>query len=548
MRRMCFTTTAVVVTALMMRAASAGAATPVRQPRAISASALSSVAWRTCPLADLRQAGAQCGYESVPLNYRRPKGTTIKIAVSRIEHTSSDYQGIILSNPGGPGAPGLDLNVFLIDALQAEGFRAAAADYDWIGFDPRGIGHSEPQISCEPDYFGPDRPNYVPGTTALLDYWLSASRSYAQACESHSALQSALLDNMTTPDDAMDMDQIRQALGQSQITFYGFSWGTYLGQVYATLFPSHVRRLILDSNINPTRPPYDTVNLDQDAPFNRNENIWFSWLAKYNRLYHLGSSERSVQQLFYATENQLQAHPIDGIVGPDEWNDIFQQAAYYEETWLELAPLFSNWVNTPSATAGQALVGAYEAADAPGNDNPLAGYLATQCTDAQWSANWRQWSADTWAIYQVAPFLAWSNTWFNGPCVYWPAPAQTQVEINGTAVSSTLLIDETLDAATPFEGSLEVRKLFPTSVLISEPGGTSHADSLFGDLCVDATIAAYLQTGELPRRNPNAEWDKTCAPLPKPVPTSSGNVPAVKSLGQLGGNPRRFGSPAVELK
>ena len=484
----------------------------------------------------------------MPINYSRPNGTTIKIAVSRIEHTSSHYQGIILANPGGPGAPGLDLTVFLTRALNAEGFGAAAADYDWIGFDPRGVGHSEPRISCEPGYLGPDRSNYVPSTTALRNYWLSASRSYAQVCESHSALQSTLLDNMATPDDAMDMDQIRHALGQSQITYYGFSWGTYLGQVYATLFPSHVRRLILDSNINPTRPPYDTVNLDQDAPFNRNENIWFSWLAEYNGVYHMGSSESAVQELFYATENRLQANPIDGIVGPDEWNDIFQQAAYYEATWLELAPLFSNWVNTPSATAGQALVGAYEMTDTPGNDNPLAGYLATECTEAPWPANWGQWSADTWAIYQKAPFLAWPNTWFNGPCFYWPAPAQTQVQVNGTAVSSTLLIDETLDAATPFEGSLEVRKLFPTSVLVAEPGGTSHADSLFGDLCVDGTIAAYLETGDLPRRNPNAEWDKTCAPLPKPVPTSSGNVPAVKLLGHPGGNPRRFGVPAVELK
>ena len=73
------------------------------------------------------------------------------------------------------------------------------------------------------------------------------------------------------------------------------------------------------------------------------------------------------------------------------------------------------------------------------------------------------------------------------------------MQINGSGVSSALLIDETLDAATPFEGSLEVRKLFPHSVLLAEPGGTTHADSLSGDLCVDNTIANYLASGKLPR-------------------------------------------------
>ncbi|HXF19000.1 MAG TPA: alpha/beta hydrolase [Streptosporangiaceae bacterium] len=121
---------------------------------------------------------------------------------------------------------------------------------------------------------------------------------------------------------------------------------------------------------------------------------------------------------------------------------------------------------------------------------------------------------------KIAPFETWGNAWFNAPCLHWPAPAasQTPMLINGGGIHSALLIDETLDAATPFGGSLEVRKLFPNSVLLAEPGGTSHADSLFGNLCVDNTIANYLASGKLPSRKPNAKWDKTCKPLPRPVP------------------------------
>ncbi len=126
------------------------------------------VSWGPCSEPGLQEAGAECGYVSVPLNYSDPGGTQIKLAVSRIEHTSSDYQGVIVTNPGGPGGEGLNLNTFLIPVLQQEGFTGAADDYDWIGFDPRGVGSSIPAISCEPNYLGPDRPSYVPFTHQLL--------------------------------------------------------------------------------------------------------------------------------------------------------------------------------------------------------------------------------------------------------------------------------------------------------------------------------------------------------------------------------------------
>ena len=89
------------------------------------------------------------------------------------------------------------------------------------------------------------------------------------------------------------MDSIRQALGLKQISYYGFSYGTYLGQVYSTLFPSHVRRLIMDSNVDPRKVWYQ-ANLDQDVAFERNINIWFGWLAKYDSVYHLGATRQAV--------------------------------------------------------------------------------------------------------------------------------------------------------------------------------------------------------------------------------------------------------------
>jgi pimeloyl-ACP methyl ester carboxylesterase len=464
---------------------------------------------------------AQCGLLSVPLDYGNPGGQQIQLALARVSHTSRHYQGAILVNPGGPGASGLALGGFLATTLQQEGFGAAAAGYDWIGFDPRGVGSSRPAISCIPNYFAANRQSYVPRTPRILSYWLSRSMAYAQACESASPLQAALLRHMTTPDLARDLDSIRQALGQSQISYYGFSYGTYLGQVYATLFPTHLRRLILDSNINPRRIPFRTGNLDQDPAFNRDENIWFGWLARYDRVYGLGATEHAVRTLFYATEGRLRGHPAGGVVGPDEWVDGFIAAGYGQQAWPHLGRVFADWVHRPNVHAAGELISIYRSADTPGNDNSFAVYLSVECTDAPWPTAWSTWARDVSALSVTAPFLAWSNAWFNAPCIFWPAPSHAPVRVNGSGVSSALLIDETLDAATPFRGSLVVRSLFPHSVLLAEPGGTSHATSLTGNLCVDRTIARYLATGTLPPRKAHARWDKACAPLPQPTPSGA---------------------------
>jgi pimeloyl-ACP methyl ester carboxylesterase len=519
-RLLSIVTAAVVIVAAWCSVLASGAGAEVR-PAVVSPATVSSIDWGPCAESDLIDLGAQCGTVSVPLDYDRPFGPHIRIAVSKLEHTSSaaDYQGAILTNPGGPGGSGLDLSAILAFVLGQEGYTDAAADYDWIGFDPRGVGASQPSLSCDPNYFAGPRPNYVPFTRTLLSFWESKSDGFGQDCAAAGAAQDALLQNDTTIDTAKDMDRIRQALGQPRISYYGFSYGTYLGQVYSTLFPSRVHREILDSNVDPRGVWYQD-NFDQDIAFQRNIEIWFAWLARYDSVYHLGTTEAQVANTFKAAERELAAAPAGGVVGPDEWTDVFLEAGYYEQTWEQLGSVFSDWVNNPDANATADLVNAYESTDAPGNDNEFAGYLAVQCTDTAWPGSWSKIVGDNWATYTRAPYETWGNAWFNGPCTNWPGRASTPVHVNGSGISSALLIDETLDAATPFPGSLEVRKLFPHASLIAEPGGTSHADSLFGDTCVDGSIADYLTTGALPPRRTYALWDKTCAPLPKPDPTA----------------------------
>jgi len=450
-----------------------------------------------------------CGFVTVPLDYRKPKGAKIQLAVSMVKHTvpDSQYQGIMLMNPGGPGGSGL---IYSILGQFVPGGVGKA--YDWIGFDPRGVGSSKPALSCIPNYFAGPRPLYEPFTRSIEKAWLARSKAYATACGKNGG---ALLPHLATVDAARDMDSIRAALGQKQLNYYGFSYGTYLGQVYATLFPQRVRRAVFDSNVDPRRVWYQ-ANLDQDLAFERNMKIWFAWVAKYDSVYHLGATERAVEKHWYAERYRLLKHPAGGVVGASEWTDIFLYAGYYQQTWLDLADLWATW-NKDHANP-KPLVDEYNSDASVGDDNGFAMYVGVECVDAPWPRDWNVWRRDNWRTFLRAPFETWGNAWFNAPCAFWPAKAHKPVNVNGSHVAPILLIDETLDAATPFTGSLEVRRRFPKASLLAEPGGTSHADSLFGNACVDNTIAAYLATGALPPRKPGNGPDTTCAPLPVPVP------------------------------
>jgi pimeloyl-ACP methyl ester carboxylesterase len=471
---------------------------------------LTGIQWGACRnyLDLMVDSQVRCGTLKVPLNYHKPHGPTITLAVSLLRHSSSakHYKGVMLSNPGGPGGAGLDLGPELAASVP----HGVGNDYDWLSWDPRGVGASRPAIHCQHDYFSAPRRSYTPTTKSITHYWLKRAKAYAAACQRR---YPGLLKNITTRDNAHDMDSIRKALNVKKISYYGYSYGTYLGEVYSTLHPTHVKRMVLDSNVDPRKVWYQ-ANLDQDRAFDRAIGVFFGWVARYHGVYHLGTTEPAVSHRYYAALAKLTKHP-QGNLGPAEWNDAFENAGYDRGSWQEVADAWKSF-----ATNGHrgAMLQAYRTSDGPGDDNNYAVYNAVQCTDAPWPTRWSRWHRDNSAYHEKYPFLTWSNAWYNAPCRYWHAKPSKPVKVNGRKTKSALLIDETKDAATPYEGSLEVRKLYPHSSLIAEPGGTTHADSLDGDRCVDDQIAAYLKTGHRPARKPGRGPDATCKPLPNPRP------------------------------
>ncbi|MFG1873276.1 alpha/beta hydrolase [Sphaerisporangium sp. NPDC049003] len=453
--------------------------------------------------------GIECAAISVPLDYDRPWGRKIKIAVSRKKATdTAHYQGAILFNPGGPGGSGLSYPAVMQNRLGAP----LAAQYDLIGFDPRGVGSSEPALRCDTHFFDPVRPDYVPANWAEEAAWVKKMQAYSKACDT---AYGDLLKNMTTVDAAKDMDQIRKALGQRQISYVGYSYGTYLGATYATLFPDNVRRLVLDSIINPERVWYGT-NLDQNQAFEARAKAFFAWIAQYDANYHLGTAAADVEKAFYAARAKLKAAPAEGRVGPSEFDDTYLAGGYLKSRWPLLANALSRFV-----TAGETapIAQAYATyGDSSGDDNAFAVYSAVECTDARWPRDWSTWQRDWWESYRTAPFLSWGNAWFNAQCQSWPVRGH-DLRVNGKWIKNALFFQDTKDAATPYQGGVEMHKRFPASRLVVMDGGGNHGLTGRGNACIDTIWKAYLTDGTLPASLPGP--DVHCAPFADPVPPAA---------------------------
>jgi len=495
------------------------------------------VHWKACNDGGLLDAiGAQCAMVKVPLSYRHPHQRKIEIAISRLRHTSSRarYQGIVLVNPGGPGGSGLYLSVLGYPGIIPG---RASGTYDWIGFDPRGVGSSRPSLSCDSRYFGYDRPRYEPTTAAVEQAWIKRARGYARDCKR--AQGARLLRHVRTTDTVQDMESIRRVLHQRKLNFYGFSYGTYLAQVYATRYPHKVRRFVLDSTVDP-RGVWFHDNFAQDTAFEKTIGVYFGWLAAHDAVFHLGTDPAAIAAQYYDRLNALEATPAaGGTIGPDELADVMLSAAYYVYGWEDVAFAYSAAVNDNDWSGIRYLYGG-GGAQPKGSDNGYAMYLGTTCTDARMTRQWSDWRRATDAMFPRAPFLTWGNTRFNQPCVSWPARQRSRVHVTGRRVHvPVLMIDETFDGATPYSGSLEVRRRFPTASLIEGVGGTTHAGSLSGVACTDNAIGAYLAHGTVPRRSRGNHSDLQCPPVPQPDPQPE-PAPAA--------TPRATASPGLALR
>ncbi len=483
-----------------------GQPNPARSPGTAAAAApRSALHWAPCAMQGA--VGMQCASLRVPLDYARPGGRAITLALSRVpaRAPAAQQQGVLLVNPGGPGAPGRSLAAYVAQGLS----RRVAADYTIVGFDPRGVGASVPALSCDPSFFTTRRPDYVPASPAAEQVLVGRARRYAAGCERRYGW---LLPYLTTADSARDMDSIRAALGVPTISYFGYSYGTYLGQVYATLFPHRLRRMVLDSVVNPAGAWY-ADNIAQDYAFEGRMEAFFAWVAAHDATFRLGRTAAQVDRAWYRARAALQAHPVNGTIGADDFDDTFLQGGYTNSLWPGLATALASYLH--SGSTGQILAQYHQ--EGVQSENEFAVYNAVECSDVNWPRTWAKWDADTRRVDRTAPFQAWDNAWFNAACAFWPVrgPARP-LAIRGAGLPGILMIQGTLDAATPYAGAQAAHRRLPTARMVVVGGGGNHGQSLAQppNPCVDGYLNRYLATGALPARP--GLVNATCPALPPP--------------------------------
>ncbi|GAA2214069.1 hypothetical protein GCM10009850_095330 [Nonomuraea monospora] len=256
----------------------------------------------------------ECGTVTVPLNHHDPAGREIDIAVTRLAATDRTHRlGAITVLPGGPGNSGY-LDPILRAALRNDQMAALNEHYDIIGFDPRGVGYST-KAACPTSQVGPQQPGPLTKQSARQIY--DAQTAANQQC---GRSDPAFLGQLTTENVAKDLDLIRTALGEPELNLLGFSWGTYLGMVYRSLYPQRTGRAFLDSVAPPwTNLVKHTEGAAQAAEANFGRMA--AWLARRNALYGLGATTREVRaevaKLVHAYDRSPRTYsdlprPIDG--------------------------------------------------------------------------------------------------------------------------------------------------------------------------------------------------------------------------------------------
>lgn len=449
-------------------------------------------------------AGAQCATLTVPLDYRNPDGTTIDLALSRVAaRDAARRRGVLLFNPGGPGAPGLAHPIQLRPALGE-----VADRYDLIGFDPRFTGLSSP-ISCGPTRFtdtlrsaGQDRAGFRESIELAADF--------ARRCHER---HPDVLPYAGTPDIARDMDLIRSALGETRISYFGVSWGAQLGAVYSQLFPDRVDRMVLDSSNEGT--PLQRFQ-DQGPAAEAALDEWAHWTAARHHQYHLGTAGAAVRAVVEHLVRRVARRPITIEVGDrthriddntlpvllHRWLNHEDDNASLADAVRDLVAAAAGQPVTPSTELAQRLA-LFDAQD-PMLDNGLAVVWANFCNDGSWPSGvrpyWRQIQRSRRTQPLFGPLV--NNI---RPCAFWSATSTEPPVAIGNAVP-VLMVQAERDNNTPLASAQRLHQRLTGSRLVTADvrahGSYGRATEGYTPIpCIDRVVNDYLNTGTLPHED-----------------------------------------------
>lgn len=439
----------------------------------------------------------QCATLRVPISYSDPGAGDLSIAVVMLPASGGgNVLGDIVTNPGGPGGSGVD---FL--EQNASGFPASLrSHFNLVSFDPRGVDRSDPVACVSPNrirqLLGIDP---APTTQSQIDTEVSATKSFDEQCAAHTS--HLLLENMSTVDAAIDMDQLRAALGQAKLTYIGFSYGTYLGAVYAELFPTHVRALVLDGAINPDLSNSE-IDLEQAEGFEVDLHDFFAWCDTNSKCESElpGGAASDYQRLISAFENgRTLSVPLLAGYGGNRPLD------YGVAVTGVLASLYSTQEWPPLAQAlQQAIAGngtdleetalSYQGFQPNGSlENIQEANTAVNCLDHPTPTSVSDFVQLGKQFAAKAPDFGALEAWGSLACAFWPIPPTGEPEpIHAAGAPPILVVGSTRDPATPYEWAEALASQLDHGVLLTRDGDGHTA--YFSSSCIRTWVDNYLTT------------------------------------------------------
>lgn len=479
-----------------------------------------------CP-ADVATPSAVCATMAVPLDYADPAGPTIDVMVLKQPATGTSH-GVIFGNPGGPGGDAL---TFFDDSPLFTWPAELRRDYDLIAVQPRGLEHSTP-VRCDPPSLHP----FIQAT--------DSGGSFRAGCEANTPGYTA---HITTENTARDWEQARQRLGVDRIDIYGLSYGTILGSVYATLFPEHTDKVVLDSGVDPSRQ-WAGVLLDQNAAYKQRMDDMFAWIAEHDSEYHLGTTALQVYQRW--SDRVLAESGVLPTVAPPpaQVGDVPPALQQYSQLLIDgfslASPAFTQFrgllsqmvapgamqLNSPTLSAirnavpqsatwpsvARALRDGIPTVPVDDSGQPIApvdmdddeivelvqSMVTSQameavmvCNENEVPPNYLDYPAFLWTSIVTGDIFDLIGLSFSSGAACAGAPPVTRVpELSGAGLATApLQLQAVRDPQTPYERSFAMAERMGSHVITVEGG--DHGNFAKGNPTVDAAVLEYLRTG-----------------------------------------------------